>query len=137
MSRTTLPVCPKTGSTSPSLTVHLCLHTALLREIGNAPLYQRRKGRDLFDLATALEDERTDPERIIAAFQQYMDHGHHHVTRALFERNVAGKLSDPQFGADIGPLLSHGYRWDMDQEATTILERLAALLPSEPWNTKE
>ena len=30
-------VCPKTGSTSPSLTVHLCLHTALLREIGNAP----------------------------------------------------------------------------------------------------
>ena len=100
-------------------------------------LYQRRKGRDLFDLATALEDERTDPERIIAAFQQYMDHGHHHVTRALFERNVAGKLSDPQFGADIGPLLSHGYRWDMDQAATTILERLAALLPGEPWNTKE
>ena len=39
MSRTTLPVCPKTGSTSPSLTVHLCLHTALLREIGNAPLW--------------------------------------------------------------------------------------------------
>ena len=25
MSSTTLPVCPKTGSTSPSLTVHLCL----------------------------------------------------------------------------------------------------------------
>ena len=38
MSSTTLPVCPKTGSTSPSLTVHLCLHTAPLREIGNAPL---------------------------------------------------------------------------------------------------
>ena len=37
MSSNTLPVCPKTGSTSPSLTVHLCLHTALLREIGNAP----------------------------------------------------------------------------------------------------
>ena len=35
MSSNTLPVCPKTGSTSPSLTVHLCLHTALLREIGN------------------------------------------------------------------------------------------------------
>ena len=28
MSSTTLPVCPKTGSTSPSLIVHLCLHTA-------------------------------------------------------------------------------------------------------------
>ena len=28
MSSTILPVCPKTSSTSPSLTVHLCLHTA-------------------------------------------------------------------------------------------------------------
>ena len=27
MSSNTLPVCPKTGSTSRSLTVHLCLHT--------------------------------------------------------------------------------------------------------------
>ena len=27
MSSNTLPVCPKTGSTSPGLTVHLCLHT--------------------------------------------------------------------------------------------------------------
>ena len=44
MSSTTLPVCPKTGSTSPSLTVHLCLHTALLREIGNAPPAQAPSG---------------------------------------------------------------------------------------------
>ena len=100
-------------------------------------LYQRRKGRDLFDLATALEDERTDPQRIIAAFQQYMDHGHHRMTRASFERDIAGKLSDPQFGADIGPLLSHGYRWNMNQGAKTVLERLGALLPGEPWRARE
>ena len=43
MSSTTLPVCPKTGSTSPSLTVHLCLHTALLREIGMRPSRTRRR----------------------------------------------------------------------------------------------
>lgn len=97
-------------------------------------LYQRRKGRDLFDLATALEDERTDPQRIIAAFQQYMDHGHHHTTRAQFEQNIASKLSDPQFTADIGPLLSHGYRWNVEQGAKIVLERLGALLPGEPWN---
>lgn len=100
-------------------------------------LYQRRKGRDLFDLATALEDERTDPPRIIAAFQQYMDHGHHHVTRDLFERNIIAKLSDPQFGADIGPLFSHGHRWDMEQAAKTVVERLCTLLPGEPWQETE
>ena len=49
---TTLPVCPKTGSTSPSLTVHLCLHTALLREIGNAPV--RSHGADGFARTVAL-----------------------------------------------------------------------------------
>ena len=34
---TRFPSVRRPGSTSPSLTVHLCLHTALLREIGNAP----------------------------------------------------------------------------------------------------
>ena len=63
-----------------------------------------------------------------------MDHGHHHVTRALFDRNIATKLSDPQFATDIGPLLSHGYRWDVEQRAKTVLKRLGALLPGEPWN---
>lgn len=98
-------------------------------------LYQRRKGRDLFDLATALEDERTDPRRTIAAFQQYMDHGHHHVTRALFEQDLVAKLADPRFAADIGPLLSHGYRWDIEEGAKAVLERLATLLPGEPSAT--
>lgn len=92
-------------------------------------LYQRRKGRDLFDLATVLEDERPNPQRVIAAFQQYMDHGDHRVTRALFEQNLSAKLLDPQFAADIGPLLSHGYRWDIEQGAQVVLERLGALLP--------
>ena len=43
MSSTTLPVCPKTGSTSRSLTVHLCLHTVP----GNrecAPLFGKQEG---------------------------------------------------------------------------------------------
>ena len=59
------------------------------------------------------------------------------MTRASFERDIAGKLSDPQFGADIGPLLSHGYRWNMNQGAKTVLERLGALLPGEPWRARE
>lgn len=95
-------------------------------------LYQRTKGRDLFDLVTALEDKRADPDRIVAAFQQYMDHGHHHVTRSLFEQNLTAKLSDPRFAADIGPLLSSGYRWDIARGAQAVRERLCALLPGEP-----
>ena len=53
MSSTTLPVCPKTGSTSPSLTVHLCLHTAP----GNRECAQAARGED-FKVST----DPTDPQ---------------------------------------------------------------------------
>lgn len=96
-------------------------------------LYQRKKGRDLFDLATALRNTTVDPERIVAAFTKYMDRNGYRVTRALFEQNIAAKLRDPQFSADIGPLLASGYRWDMEEAAHTIVARLIRLLPGAPW----
>lgn len=96
-------------------------------------LYQRKKGRDLFDLATALRNATVNPERIVAAFTEYMDRDGYHVTRALFEQNIAAKLRDPQFSADIGPLLAAGYRWDMEEAARTIAARLIRLLPGAPW----
>jgi predicted nucleotidyltransferase component of viral defense system len=84
--------------------------------------YQRKKGRDLFDLATALKKADIDPRRIVASFLQYMDHGGHRITRAEFERNFAEKLNDEQFSADIGPLLSPGYSWDLEAAAQLISE---------------
>ena len=59
MSSTTLPVCPKTGSTSPSRTVHLCLHTAPgNRECAHAnskysPLLDQITADNFTDLAIA------------------------------------------------------------------------------------
>jgi predicted nucleotidyltransferase component of viral defense system len=92
-------------------------------------LYQRKKGRDLFDLATALKVPAVDPARIIAAFSEYMDRGGDYVTRELFEQNLASKLRNPQFAADIGPLLARGYRWDMADAAQVVTSRLLTLLP--------
>ncbi len=94
-------------------------------------LYQRRKGRDLFDLSTGLDDERTDPRQIVAAFQKYMDHEAHPVTRGMFESNLAGKLDDPQFNADMSALLTRGYEWRPVEAARTVSERLISLLPVE------
>ena len=100
-------------------------------------LYQRKKGRDLFDLATALDGAAADPVRIVAAFAAYMERGDGSVSRAMFERNLAAKVRDPQFSADIGPLLAHGYRWDMDEAARKVGARLSALLPGVPWRGEE
>jgi len=100
-------------------------------------LYQRKKGRDLFDLGTALKDPAVNPARIVAAFSEYMDRGGHHVARGIFEKNLDAKLRQPQFTADIGPLLAAGYTWDIAVAAATVLSQLIALLPGEPWKKEE
>jgi len=96
-------------------------------------LYQRKAGRDLFDLAVALGSPKTKAERIVAAFLHYMEHGGHNITRALFEQNLAEKMGDPEFLADISPLLSDGYTWDPAAEAPLVSRRLIELLPGDPW----
>ena len=96
-------------------------------------LYQRKQGRDLFDLATALKDPRVDPARIVTAFSGYMDREGHTVTRAQFEENFALKTRDPQFMADIRPLLAAGYQWDPEAAAPLVSSRLIERLPGDAW----
>ena len=55
-------------------------------------LYQRRKGRDLFDLATALDKEFVDPKRIVTTFSEYMKRGGHSVTRATVREKSRSEI---------------------------------------------
>lgn len=96
-------------------------------------LYQRRAGRDLFDLATALANPAVNPDHIVGAFSEYMSRDGHKVTRAQFEKNLARKLHDPEFAADIGPLLSAGFTWDIKTAASIVSSRLIQRLPGDPW----
>jgi len=96
-------------------------------------LFQRKQGRDLFDLATALQESDVDPARIIVAFSEYMRRQGHRVTRAQFERNLDAKMRDPQFTADIGPLLATGFVWDIKAAAMVVSSRLIELLAGDPW----
>lgn len=92
-------------------------------------LYQRSKGRDLFDLHVALQEGEVDAGRVIEAFSQYMAHGGHGVTRDVFKQNITAKLQDPNFNADIGPLLASGYSWDCDKAVEEVLSELITRLP--------
>jgi len=96
-------------------------------------LYQRKKGRDLFDLWYALESGRVDPAALVACFQRYMREGGHAVTRAQYEQNLQGKREMPDFREDIDPLLRPGFSWDLEIAMDTVLERIVARLPGEPW----
>ena len=100
-------------------------------------LYQRKKGRDLFDLANALNTGTADPDRIVTAFTEYMGGDGHRVTRAQFERNMKIKLGDSRFGSDLGLLLAGGHSWDIAEAARNVAARLIALLPGAPWQREE
>lgn len=96
-------------------------------------LYQRKAGQDLFDLAVALSNPQANAARIVTVFLQYMEHGGHTITRALFEQNLAEQMADPEFLADISPLLSDGYTWNPAAEAPVVSRRLIEPLPGDPW----
>ena len=94
-------------------------------------LYQRSKGRDLFDLWYALQRGDPDANAVLACFERYMAEGGHTATRAQFEENLAGKRSIPNFREDIRPLLRKGVAWDFDIAMDVILKRLIAILPGD------
>ena len=80
-----------------------------------------------------LADERSDAARIAASFREYMEREGGPVTRAMFERNLGGKIGDAQFNADMSALLGQGFEWRPLEAARTVSERLISLLPCEPW----
>ncbi|MEI6315009.1 MAG: nucleotidyl transferase AbiEii/AbiGii toxin family protein [Syntrophus sp. (in: bacteria)] len=99
-------------------------------------LYQRKKGRDLFDLWAAFTTIHTKPERVIGCFLRYMEQEGHKVSRAEFEQNLSEKLDDPRFIADIGLLVIDDSRFDPPRAAEFALKQLAPLIPGEPWQGK-
>lgn len=96
-------------------------------------LYQRKKGRDLFDLWWAARQGSVDFDRIIRCFREYLEHGGHRISRAEFEANLVQKMRDPAFTADLGPLLAPGVDWDLTEAARLVIDELVPRLQGEPW----
>lgn len=96
-------------------------------------LYQRKKGRDLFDLWLTISRGMLDPERVVACFTQYMSHEGHAVSRAQFEQNLHDKQSDPAFLEDIKPLLRTDIQYDAQEAMMQVKEKLIERLPGAPW----
>lgn len=96
-------------------------------------LYQRRKGRDLFDLWWAARATDVPAGGVVECCRRYLDQDGHRVSRALFEANLAAKLEDPQFAADLTPLLTAGTEWDADQAARYVRQELLARFPGAAW----
>ena len=96
-------------------------------------LYQRRKGRDLYDLWLGLTTLDPDEAHVVECLSEYLARGETSISRAEFEENMAAKLAFPDFRAEVLPLLRDPTGYEVDVAAELVHDRLIARLPGEPW----
>jgi len=96
-------------------------------------LYQRKKGRDLYDLWLALSRLKIDDEKVVECFVRYMEAAGARVSRAEFEANLSEKLESPSFLGDLAPLLPTGVIFDAPTGGDLLQRRILARLPGDPW----
>jgi len=96
-------------------------------------LYQRKKGRDLFDLYLGLKEKNSDSEKIIDGFQRYLDDQGVSITRAQFEKNLAEKMLNDDFKNDLTPLLATEIEYSQKAAFDLISKEIIQKLPGEPW----
>lgn len=89
-------------------------------------LYQRRKGRDLFDLWKALITARPDPGLIIKCYREYMQFSLKKPipTQKEFLLNMEKKKTDTEFLGDIVALLTPEEKYNPEEAFKMITETL-------------
>ena len=92
-------------------------------------LYQRLKGRDLFDLSAILDQNLVDPEIAIRCSLEYLKAGRRHITRKQFTNNLKAKIKRPAFRDDIVPLLPPGATYDPDASYERVMHKLIERWP--------
>ena len=94
-------------------------------------LFQRRRGRDLFDLywALTLAKPPVDPAAIIESFQHYLRQEDSSAGRAEFVGILQSHLADRGFCSDMNQLLRVGAEYDPQKAGAYVKARLLSLLP--------
>ena len=100
-------------------------------------LFQRKKGRDLYDLWKALTTTEAQSKRVIDCFLQYMEREGHKVSRAEFEQNLRMKMNDSRFFNDIKTVVLEDTNFDFQIASEYLINQLLPLIPGKPWQGKD
>lgn len=94
-------------------------------------LFQRKRGRDLFDLywALTLANPPVDPAAVIESFQHYLRQEGSVAARGEFVGILESHLADGGFCSDMDQLLRVGAAYDPQVAGVYVKERLLSLLP--------
>lgn len=102
-------------------------------------LYQRSKGRDVFDLWLALKHKDFNAAEAVRIFLEYMKDKGNIVTRALFNNNLNLKLKENSFLDDISQLLSPELKKSysvplLTQDESFFITENGNRISTEGWN---
>ena len=88
-------------------------------------LYQRRKGRDLFDLYTALTNAHLNIDNVLLCYQKYMSFTAQHLpTYKEYVNNMEEKMHDDEFLGDTAGLLQPSLNFNPQQGYEIIKTQL-------------
>lgn len=102
-------------------------------------LYDRKKGRDLFDLWYASENKNLNSKSILSCYKEYIEKVREggYITRAQYEENLSQKLNDPSFTEDVRPLLREGVEYNSESAAEKIHKKYLRLLSGDPYRGED
>jgi len=90
-------------------------------------LYQRKKGRDLFDIYELMRRKMINPARVILSFQAYLDQQGLSISQKEFLDNLCEKLADDVFLQDIDVLILPTIKYDPIKAGDVIMDIIRLL----------
>ena len=92
-------------------------------------LYQRRKGRDLFDLWYVCQQNSINIDLMLSIFQHYCQNEKTVITKELFLSNIALKQLNNDFTTDMNVLLPRHITWNFDEAFNFVQDHIIKQLP--------
>ena len=92
-------------------------------------LYQRRKGRDLFDLWYVTDRNLIKLNRVFDIFSKYCTYNNIKVSSEEFLKNLELKKDHRDFHMDMSVLLPSKLHWDFDEAYQFVVDNVISRLP--------
>ena len=94
-------------------------------------LYERRKGRDLYDLYKALQNPQLNSDNVITCFKEYMEWEEKKPTYRLYVSNMEDKMQKDEFLGDTKTLLRPDEVYDAQEAYKIVKEKIIKKLATE------
>lgn len=92
-------------------------------------LYQRRKGRDLFDLWYVFKQMTINKKQVLEIFQNYCVYNNIMISKELFLENMKLKRLNKDFQIDMNVLLPHHIEWNFEEAFDFVVTHIISEIP--------